>query len=424
MAEIAADGDEEEGGAGWIMTFADLMSLLMCFFVLLLSFAELDLLKFKAIAGSMKLAFGVQREVRGMEVPKGTSIIAQEFSAGKPDPTVINEVKQKTTDDDKQSLEFTDALVDDKDGTDPINDGGDGIDEQVMQAEADAERVTVALRNEIEDGMIEIETEGVSIIIRIREKGSFASGVARFDPDFEPVLSKLRTSLQSMPGTIVVAGHTDNVPISTHRFRSNWDLSSARAVSVVHALLNDQSLDPARFVAEGHGEAHPITDNDTAENRARNRRVEITIRQLPEVEQTSVDEVSDPESPPTADGSESASSGPEPLAGPASEMPQNNESTAMPELGVPAPAGVGSPGIQSALAAPAEEIESGPTPGTANDAPSPAVNASEDSSSAGLPKPSAIALPAASPFKSRPRRAPSTGGKPRGRLDVIRDSMQ
>ncbi|MEX2480722.1 MAG: flagellar motor protein MotB [Gammaproteobacteria bacterium] len=281
MADSKPPTRDEGGGPAWIMTFADLMSLLMCFFVLLLSFAELDVMKFKAIAGSMKLAFGVQREIRAIEVPKGTSLIAQEFSAGKPEPTLISEVRQQTTDEDKQSLEFTDALVDDPEGTQPTeSDGGTAPGEE--QARLDAARLTAALQSEVDAGMIEIETEQASVIIRIREKGSFPSGMARFDPSFAPVVEKLRDSLVHIDGTIAVAGHTDDVPIRTPVYRSNWDLASARAVSVVHALLDGSTLDPARFVAEGHGEAHPLVANDSAHNRAQNRRVEITIRQNPE----------------------------------------------------------------------------------------------------------------------------------------------
>jgi chemotaxis protein MotB len=99
----AAGGDEEEGGGGWIMTFADLISLLMCFFVLLLPFAEMDLNKFKAISGSLKLAFGVQREIKADAIPMGTSIIAQEFSPAQSQPTSINEVRQSTMDSNKRS---------------------------------------------------------------------------------------------------------------------------------------------------------------------------------------------------------------------------------------------------------------------------------------------------------------------------------
>ncbi len=273
MEEQVQKKKEEQASAGWIMTFADLMSLLMCFFVLLLSFAELDLNKFKAIAGSMRLAFGVQREIKADAIPKGTSIIAQEFSPGKPEPTPINEIRQITREDDKQTLDFTDALVQEKDANSEQD-----VEEQTK---IDAARLLEALREEVEAGMIQVETTDRSVIIRIREKGSFASGVAKFAPGFMPVIEKLREALTYIAGRIVVAGHTDDVPIRTARYRSNWDLSAARAVSVVHELLQESELDPRRLVVEGHGEAHPLASNDTPENRALNRRVEIIIHQDP-----------------------------------------------------------------------------------------------------------------------------------------------
>lgn len=276
MEDQAPPKDDDDAGGGWIMTFADLMSLLMCFFVLLLSFAEMDLNKFKAIAGSMKLAFGVQREVKAPDAPVGTSIIAQEFSPGRPQPTAINEVRQTTMDANKQTLEFTDALETD----DSQGEGENGTREaQNEETLADAKALMDALAEEINQGMIQIETVGTNIIIRIREKASFPSGAATFRKGFLPAIAKLRESLNEIEGRIVVAGHTDDIPIKTARFRSNWELSSSRAVSVVHELLDGGTLDPDRFVVEGHGDAHPLTTNDTAENRALNRRVEMTIEQ-------------------------------------------------------------------------------------------------------------------------------------------------
>ena len=90
--------EEDEAPAGtpaWMATFADLMSLLMCFFVLLLSFSEMDLQKYKQVAGSMEKAFGVQNQTKVMDIPKGTSIIAQEFSPGKTTPTILDTVQQQ-----------------------------------------------------------------------------------------------------------------------------------------------------------------------------------------------------------------------------------------------------------------------------------------------------------------------------------------
>lgn len=258
-------------------TFADLMSLLMCFFVLLLSFSEMDVVKFKQIAASMKLAFGVQRDVVAEDIPLGTSIIAQEFSAGKPTPTVVDEVRQETQEEEKQTLEFTDALVEEVDARNETD--SDLSAEAEAQAQADAQKLREALDEEIRQGMIQVEAKGSTIVIRIREKGSFPSGLAEFSPTFVPVLAKLEDTLAEIEGQIVVAGHTDNIPIRTARFRSNWDLSAARAVTVVHSLTDGAGLDEARFMVEGHADTMPLVPNDSSENRALNRRVELTIIQ-------------------------------------------------------------------------------------------------------------------------------------------------
>lgn len=266
---------ESAGAPAWMGTFADLMSLLMCFFVLLLSFSEMDVIKFKQIAASMKLAFGVQRDVVAEDIPLGTSIIAQEFSAGKPTPTVVDEVRQETQEEEKQTLEFTDALVEEVDAR---NETDSDLSAE-KSAEADAEKLREALDEEIREGMIQVEAKGSTIVIRIREKGSFPSGLAEFSPTFVPVLSKLQDTLSEIEGQIVVAGHTDNIPIKTARFRSNWDLSAARAVTVVHNLTDGDGLDEGRFMVEGHADTQPLVPNDSSENRALNRRVELTIIQ-------------------------------------------------------------------------------------------------------------------------------------------------
>ncbi|NVK25262.1 MAG: flagellar motor protein MotB, partial [Gammaproteobacteria bacterium] len=106
MSEEECPKCPPEGLPAWMGTFADLMSLLMCFFVLLLSFAEMDVLKFKQIAGSMKFAFGVQNKLEVKDIPKGTSVIAQEFRPGRPDPTPIRILQQQTMEITKQVLEF------------------------------------------------------------------------------------------------------------------------------------------------------------------------------------------------------------------------------------------------------------------------------------------------------------------------------
>ncbi len=288
--------EPEPGIPAWLPTFADLMSLLMCFFVLLLSFSEMDVLKFKRLAGSMNEAFGVQNKLKVMDIPKGTSIVAQEFSPGRPSPTPIHEIWQKTDDQNDMTLD-----VQCVEGTTSTRGGSDGEDIQqsklveqlealIKETEGDAVDLANAMKDEIARGEVEIETHARQIIVRIKEKGSFSSGSATLTAAFIKVLKRLQDVIAEKPGMIAVQGHSDNIPIRTSRFRSNWELSSARAVSVAHGLLVGGKLDPRRFSVSGFAETKPLAPNDSNEARARNRRVEIIIKQgFDSATQTKVD---------------------------------------------------------------------------------------------------------------------------------------
>jgi chemotaxis protein MotB len=247
----------------------------MCFFVLLLSFSEMDVAKFKQLAGSMQEAFGVQAEIEARTIPKGTSIVAREFSPGKPEPTAIVAVKQFTIDSNQNTLDALDRETKDRE-----------------EADKHARKIRAALRAEIEDGSVAVSTDGVKIIIHILENASFDSGRADVRSDFIPVLSKIGSLVDENSGEVVVSGHTDNLPISNERFRSNWELSSARAVSVTHELLKTATLADDRFVITGHADTRPRADNLTVENRAKNRRVDISIvrgNELDKTQQVSID---------------------------------------------------------------------------------------------------------------------------------------
>ena len=269
----------------WLATFADLMSLLMCFFVLLLSFSEMDAMKFKRLAGSMAQAFGVQAELNLVEVPKGTSIIAQEFSPGRPEPTPINEIWQSTSNTTQMSLDVQCSEEYDVEQGEEGADAGvklrvrQRLEELVKETEQQAYELADALQAQIMAGEVEVETSGRKIIIRIREKGSFVSGSAELTPEYRDVMHEVRSVLALKPGSIVVQGHSDDIPIRTARFRSNWELSAARAVSVAHELMIGGTLPASRFEVSGKADTQPLAPNNSAENRARNRRVEIVIQQ-------------------------------------------------------------------------------------------------------------------------------------------------
>lgn len=274
------------GLPAYLATFADLMSLLMCFFVLLLAFSEMDVQKYKQVAGSMRDAFGVQQEIEVKDVPKGTSVIAQEFSPGRPDPTPLNEVRQTTTETLQSTLDVlceaadSEAREENPEQSQAKSDHSAEILERLIaMTQADAVEVASSLKAEIAKGAVEVETKNRRIVIRVKEQGSFPSGSATLRPTFIPIMDKIREVIKEIQGDYSVEGHTDDVPISTARFRSNWELSSARAVSVAHELMQNNEIDPAKFVVKGYGEIHPMVANDTEENRARNRRVEIVIEQ-------------------------------------------------------------------------------------------------------------------------------------------------
>lgn len=252
---------------GYLATFADLMSLLLCFFVLLLSMAQTDVVRFKKMADSLKDAFGVQRDIPVTEIVKGVNIIKQEFSPSmSPTPTLINDLRQETTDETKENLKIQKAR-----------------EQQLREElEQEAEQLRKVLAHEIVKGVLEVETDFPRIIVRISERGSFPSGSDQIDRGFRKTLIKISEQLAAFPGKIVVAGHTDNIPIATSRFRSNWELSAARAVTVAHALIENPALDPRRMVIEGHADSVPLVPNDSPEHRARNRRVELILVRGPQ----------------------------------------------------------------------------------------------------------------------------------------------
>ena len=234
MSEDCLPQEEvEEGAPLWVVTFGDLMSLLMCFFVLLLSFSEMDRKKYKMVSGSMAQAFGIQRQKPVFESPKGQKMIAKNFDQ----VAIINKIKEAIT---------------------PI------INE---------------LKNEYEElkDSVELEIGEDKVTIRMMGETTFDSGKAELHPAFGPLLKKIGAVLSQTKGEIIIAGHTDNVPLSGGLFGSNLGLSMARAGSVAEYLLRTTSIDPKRLSTMGFGEYRPLTSNDTAEGRRKNRRVEIIV---------------------------------------------------------------------------------------------------------------------------------------------------
>ncbi len=223
----------EEGAPLWVVTFGDLMSLLMCFFVLLLSFSEMDRKKYKMVSGSMAQAFGIQREKPVFESPKGQKMIAKDFDQ----VAIINKIKEAIT---------------------PI----------VKELEKEYE--------ELKDS-VELEIGEDKVTIRMMGETTFDSGRAELHSAFGPLLKRIGAVLSQTKGEIIIAGHTDNVPLKGGLYGSNLGLSMARAGSVAEFMLRTTSIDPKRLSTMGFGEYRPLTSNDTVQGRRKNRRVEIIV---------------------------------------------------------------------------------------------------------------------------------------------------
>jgi len=232
---------QEEGGAPeWVVTFGDLMSLLLCFFVLLLSFSETSKAKYKQVAGSMKEAFGIQKKIKSYDSPKGDSLIAKDFDKEfNLQPTLEEEVTTK---------KFSETEI-------------------------------VRKAKELEN-YVETEIRENKFIIRLQGETTFDSGKANIRSDMIPILRMVGDLLKYAKGDIVVAGHTDNVPIHSSLYPSNLELSIARAVSVTQFLISNGFVQPERISTMGFGEYRPLAPNDTNIGRAKNRRVEIILTDL------------------------------------------------------------------------------------------------------------------------------------------------
>lgn len=230
----------------WLTSFADLMSLLFAMFVMLLSFSEVDSTSFKKNAGPIAEAFDAKTKA-----PKKEPVV---------DPTPSPPMR----------IDLRPPLPLEIPPSEP-----EDLDREVV------ERLRVIMAEELKRQVVElVETDNL-VIIRFRDRAAFSVGERELAPSILPTLDNIAQVLGRTAGRIRIEGHTDDVPIATDLFRSNWDLSAARATSVVHYLLSSGVIAPYRISAEGFADSRPLTGNDTPENRARNRRVEISIELQP-----------------------------------------------------------------------------------------------------------------------------------------------
>lgn len=249
------------GAPAWIVTFADLATLLLTFFILLLSFAEMDIEKYKAMAGSMSVAFG-----SGKLIADGGGSLPIKISDG-----------NSSLDPDTQ-LQAEPELIDERSTSGSVTLVSEGealMSEGVITL---ASSLIRELETEVASGALSVDYDEHQVIIRFSEDSTFLSGDATIKKEMLPIIERVVNVLKNCHGDVVVAGYTDDRPIASSRYRSNWDLSAARAVSVVHELVLNRDVPADRVIAAGRAETNPLVPNNSPENRAVNRRVEIAIR--------------------------------------------------------------------------------------------------------------------------------------------------
>ena len=291
--------DPPKGSPAWMATFSDLMNLLLCFFVLLFSMSSVDANKWEEVVASMTSAFSVFEDGsttigEGTLVGMGTTQLSNldEYYAS------LGQKSEDNGDDYRDKPRENSQGSDDQtnDGKTPDESQGEGKKED---AEIGEGKLTEALEaanwketTEMVDaisemterynisGLMEVgmDVNGKYVELTISGSVLFESGSAELKKECLPLLSKVGDILKVYSGNNVqVIGHTDNIPMKSQTYSSNDILSSARAISVSHYLINEKGVSVEHISWTGRGEYDPIDTNSTAEGRARNRRVEIRI---------------------------------------------------------------------------------------------------------------------------------------------------
>ncbi len=234
MAEDKRKQPEEDDmptSPAWMATFSDMMTLLMCFFILIMSFSTLELDKFKMAMGSLKGAFGV------LGVQK---MLRPEQSWFSPSVQSVYSMQQKSV------LEHVEKLR------------------------------TIVDNNKLSDKVDVYASEG-QVFVEIRDSMLFEPGNAGIKPGFAKFLSIIARTVLHEAKQIIVEGHTDDTPISTDKYPSNWELSADRALHVLKYFIANEDIPANKLSAAGFGEYRPKVPNDSSQNKAMNRRVVLKI---------------------------------------------------------------------------------------------------------------------------------------------------
>ncbi len=259
---VVIEGDDEEGGGPpveegaplWMATFGDMMSLLLCFFVLMFSMSEIKMERFLLAAQSVNMAMGstspdpVENPMGLMKDPPDPDLMLE--NPGMNEGATMSPIEadgQDETWDDKMSKAYLEMI---------------------------AKRLEEFVEAQGLESDVEVERTATGVYLRMKATALFPSGEAGPRIEGIEILTQLAEVTGSLDVPVIISGHADDRPISTPAFASNWELSAARAAGVARILI-EAGQPPLLTRVESYGEFKPVADNETADGRARNRRVEL-----------------------------------------------------------------------------------------------------------------------------------------------------
>lgn len=264
--------EEHVNAEAWAIPYGDLITLLLAFFVVMYAMSSVNEGKYRILSDSMVAAFrGAPKTISPVNIGDRKPAGADKRMLGER-PTTLMKVGINNM---QQVLAVAGPESGQGSGGPGVLDGGGGALQQMSR------EVQKAMRELIDARLVMVRHENLGLVVEINTDILFPSGAAAFTPKAAQVLDRLAAVLKPFPNSIRVEGHTDDRPIRTAEFPSNWELSAARAASVVHQFTR-AGIDPLRLEIVGYGEYHPRQSNATAEGRNANRRVAILILQVPQ----------------------------------------------------------------------------------------------------------------------------------------------
>jgi len=268
MARRRKRVEEHENHERWLVSYADFITLLFAFFVVMYSVSSVNEGKYRILSSTLDGAFkGQPRTMNAIEIGdllENKALIERLMKLESEGSKVIPDL-------------FSDSMPEQT--TEVVDDGVEG-DQKVSEAEVLeqlSENLESALSPLIDQDLVSVERTDLWVEVELNSNMLFGSGNASLSDEALRVLWKVAKPIRRLNNTVQVEGFTDNVPINSFEYPSNWELSGARAASVVH-LFTKYGIEPKRLAAVGYGEQHAIESNETPEGRERNRRVVIVIQ--------------------------------------------------------------------------------------------------------------------------------------------------